>query len=135
MAAASQSVTYQYDLLGRMTSRTEPEGTTTWTFDNTTGATWVSDNYIRKAVVALSAPHGYGAGNLGRLTGTTTVIDGITFNTAMTYNGNGQIATETYPSSSAAPGGFQVSTSTMLWVSRNGCRPWWWLRVLPDAGR
>ncbi|HBZ66317.1 MAG TPA: hypothetical protein DEO70_05715 [Bacteroidales bacterium] len=25
---------YSYDLLGRMTSRTEPEGTTTWTYDN-----------------------------------------------------------------------------------------------------
>ena len=108
MAAASQSVTYQYDLLGRMTSRTEPEGTTTWTFDNTTGGNLGIGQLHSESSSGFVRTYGYGAGNLGRLTGTTTVIDGITFNTAMTYNGNGQIATETYPSSSAAPGGFQV---------------------------
>jgi RHS repeat-associated protein len=109
MAAASQSVTYQYDLLGRMTSRTEPEGTTTWTFDNIAGGNLGKGQLHSESSSGFSRTYAYAAGNYGRLTGTSTVIDSITFNTAMTYNSNGQVATETYPASVTSPGGFQVA--------------------------
>ena len=36
------------------------------------------------------------------------MIDTVTFNTAMSYNSNGQLDTETYPYSVSTPGGFQV---------------------------
>ena len=108
LAAAGQSITYQYDLLGRMTSRTEPEGTTTWTFDNTASGNLGIGQLHSESATGFSRTYRYAAGNHGRLTGTTTQIASTTYNTAMTYNSNGQIATETYPASTSSPGGFQV---------------------------
>ena len=113
MAAVSptpQKVEYQYDLLGRMTSRTEPEGTTTWTFDNTSGGNLGIGQLDSESSTGFSRAYTYAADNYGRLTGTSTVIDGFNyFDTAMTYNSNGQIATETYPASITSPSGFQVA--------------------------
>ncbi|MCP5130848.1 MAG: RHS repeat-associated core domain-containing protein [Pseudomonadales bacterium] len=109
MADANQSVSYQYDLLGRMINRTEPEGVTTWTYDNTSNGNLGIGQLHSEDSPGFSRTYSYAPGNHGRLTGTATIIDSITFNTGMTYNSLGQLATETYPGSVTSPGGFQVA--------------------------
>lgn len=110
MAAAliPESITYQYDVLGRMTTRTEPEGTTTWTYDNTSSGNLGKGQLHSETSPGFSRTYAYASGNYGRLTGTSTVIDTITFNTAMSYDAKGRLSTETYPVSISSSSGFKV---------------------------
>jgi RHS repeat-associated protein len=105
-----QQIAYTYDLLGRMTSRSEPEGTTTWTFDNTASGNLGIGQLHSESGPGITRTYAYDSNDHGRLTAVSTTINGAgaPFTTAMSYNSNGQIATETYPASISSPGGFQV---------------------------
>lgn len=103
MAAASQSVSLQYDLLGRTTSRTEPEGTTTWTYDNTTGGNLGKGQLHSESLSGFSKTYSYNPSNYGRLTSASTAIGSSTYTNSSTYDAQGKVASLTYP------GGFTVA--------------------------
>lgn len=93
-------MTAEYDQLGRITRRIEPEGTTTWAYFTTADA---SKGLLQK-VTAPTDPgitgfeESYGYDSLARLSQTTTVIDGSSYRTDRSYDNLGQLASVTYPS-------------------------------------
>jgi RHS repeat-associated protein len=93
--AKLQSFSAIYDPLGRMTSRTEPEGTSTWTWGSTPSLYNVDK---------LAAVSGYGyTENLtydsaGRLAGRQIVSD-QTYQYSYQYNPQGMLSTVSYPAS------------------------------------
>jgi RHS repeat-associated protein len=101
---AGQFTTYQYDLHGRMTGRTEPDLVSSWTYDpsgaigqlaSATTAAGVSGN--AGAAGGYSRTHHYDS--LTRPSETDVAFGGALFQTRETYNSsNGQLATVTYPS-------------------------------------
>lgn len=92
-------VTWQYDQLGRVRSRTEPEGTTTWTWSTATGGS----RGLLQGVVGPgeSGPTGfnesYAYDALSRLQRATTVIDGSSYVTDYAYDAEGKLTAMTYP--------------------------------------
>ena len=110
--AKNQSVIMEYDLLGRMKKRTEPEGDTTITFDTATNG--------KGKVHTISAPSGVTANGyletraydtLGRSTTTTTTVDGNAYAVTVAYNTAGQIDTVEYPQSHPVGYRFKVRYS------------------------
>lgn len=97
--AKSQTTTFQFDLLGRLTNRTEAEGTSTWTW----GASSASKNIGKLA--SLSGPGGYSESysydSLSRPSATTITAD-TTYQIDFTYNSSGKIDTLTYPTSTSS---------------------------------
>ncbi len=92
--------TVLYDPLGRIQSRTTPEGTSTWTYDSaplgTTGL--LAKGRLASVSVPGSVQQSYGYDNLGRPSSSTLTVDGTAYPTSTTYNlTNGQIETVTYP--------------------------------------
>jgi RHS repeat-associated protein len=94
--ANSQTTTFAYDLLGRLTSRVEPEGTSTFTF----GISAVDHNIGRLA--SMSGP-GYSEGfiydAIGRVQ-TRTITSDATYSIDYAYNALGALHTLTYPAMS-----------------------------------
>jgi RHS repeat-associated protein len=93
------TVTLEYDQVGRTTRRVEPEGTTTWTYVTAAGS---SKGLLQKVTgpTDLSATgfeenHTYDT--LARPQQTTTKIDGTSYQTNLTYNSLGQLSSMTYP--------------------------------------
>ncbi len=92
--------TMVYDVLGRMTQRSEPEYVTTWTYDK-----YADNSSCNKGIGKLcetATSHGVKRkttyDNLGRPIGTTqTVQGGPSFTSAQNYTAAGQVATYTYP--------------------------------------
>ncbi len=96
--AASLTTTFGYDSLGRMTSRVEPEGTSTFTF----GTSAAAKNIGR--LTGMSGPgysEGYAYDSIGRLQQRSVTSD-ATYTFDYTHNSQGMVDTLTYP----------VSTST-----------------------
>jgi RHS repeat-associated protein len=96
--AKSQTRTFGYDLLGRMTSRVEPEGTSTFTF----GTSAASKNIGQLA--GISGPgysEGYTYDSIGRLQQRSITSD-ATYAFNYTYNNQGTIDTLTYPVSTSS---------------------------------
>ena len=90
--AKNQVSTMTYDKLSRMTSRTEPDLVSTWTYDSCAKGigklcTETSDNGYVKV-------NSYDS--LGRNTSSTTTVD-TTYTGSVTYDANGRVATQTYP--------------------------------------
>ncbi|MBK6279268.1 MAG: hypothetical protein IPF57_14600 [Gammaproteobacteria bacterium] len=73
LAAASQSQSMSYDLIGRLTSRTEPEGTASWTYDTGSGLT---GRLVSESVGGFSRSYTWDAGAYGKPSAITTTIDG-----------------------------------------------------------
>ncbi len=97
--AGGPGITAQYDLLSRMVSRNEPEGITTWSYDNTTGGNLGIGRLHSESQNGFNRTYSYGVGNYGRLTSTSTTIDStFTYTTSVTYGPSGKVATESYPS-------------------------------------
>lgn len=93
--AKGQIITMAYDKLGRMVSRTEAEGTSTWQYDTAT-----------KGIGKLHKAFGYGNtlfkelsyDNYGRPLQTTTHIDGQSYTSTSSYDDTfGRLDTLTYP--------------------------------------
>lgn len=106
--AKNQPVTMTYDKLGRLRTRVELEGTTTWNYDTAThtspplGApgTWVGH------LGSVTSPGGYEETNtydaLGRPVGMSRKIDNVTYTLTQTYDSIGR------PEKTIYPTGFQA---------------------------
>ncbi|MBT8121172.1 MAG: VCBS repeat-containing protein, partial [Gammaproteobacteria bacterium] len=92
--AKNQVVTMAYDKLGRMVTRAEPEGSSTWTYDTAT-------NGVGKLASVSYAGSGHSKtlayDNLGRLSSETSNIDSESFGLSYTYDGFSRRQTVTYP--------------------------------------
>lgn len=88
-----QTETYIYDVLGRMTQRTDITGTTTWVYNN---------NGNKKGTLASVSMPGHSTtfvyDDLLRLQSETENIQGQSYTTQYTYDGFGRPFTTTYPS-------------------------------------
>jgi RHS repeat-associated protein len=96
--AKGQTSTFVFDLLGRPTGRTEAEGTSTWTWGNSSAA----KNIGRLA--SVSGP-GYSESYTYDSTGrpaTTTVNSDTNYQIDYSYNSLGAIDTLTYPTSTSS---------------------------------
>jgi RHS repeat-associated protein len=96
--AKGQIATYSFDLLGRMTTRSESEGTSTWTW----GASASAKNIGR--VASISGPgfsESYSYDGIGRLS-TITIASDTTYQIDYTYNNIGALDTITYPTSTSS---------------------------------
>lgn len=91
-------VTLGYDPLGRITQRTEPEGTTLWTY--------IAAGAGQGRLAAVSGPgedgpagvrESYQYDGYGRLIRTTTRIDGTDYQTDYTYDSGNRLTSMTYP--------------------------------------
>lgn len=97
--AKSQTTTFAFDLLGRLTSRNEAEGLSTWTW----GASSSDKNIGR--LDSVSGP-GYSEDftydSLGRPSNTAITADMTTYQIDFTYNSIGLVDTLTYPTSTSS---------------------------------
>ena len=90
--AKGNAVTNSYDLLNRVAKTTEPDLTSTFTFDSCT-------NGVGK-LCSISSNNGYARSTtydtLGRPSSVATTAD-TTYTSSKTYDSNGRVATQTYP--------------------------------------
>jgi RHS repeat-associated protein len=97
--AKSQSTTMAYDALGRLNSRTESEGTTSWTYDTATNG--------KGKLAAVSAPGSYSEtysyDTLSRPIAVSRTIDATPYSISQTYDSVGRPSTTVYPT------GFQTN--------------------------
>lgn len=118
-------VTVAYDRLGRTTARTEPDLTSTWTYDSCNLG--VGKLCIAAADNGFSRTHSYDA--LGRLSSTTTWRNSKAYTATVGYDAEtGRIRSETYPSGLAihrteTPLGFpwrviDARNNTALWTAK-----------------
>jgi RHS repeat-associated protein len=98
-ASPPNSMSLRYDALGRMTSRTEPEGTTTWAYSTATGAARGQLQQVTGPTPASATGfrESYSYDSRGRLQQTNTVIDGSSYQTNFTYGAEDKLASMTYP--------------------------------------
>lgn len=104
-----QIVTMEYDDLGRMTSRAEAEGTTTWTYDTAAksgGGTW------KGKLASVSAPGGYSESYTydakGRPQKISRTIDGTAYEFETGYDSVGRPVRTKYPVSLAGVEAFST---------------------------
>ncbi|HEC84313.1 MAG TPA: hypothetical protein ENI48_03590 [Thioploca sp.] len=95
--AKAQTVSMQYDRLGRMVQRQEPEGMSTWTYDT-------QPKGIGK-LAAVTGPNGYQESyrynGLGRMAETHTQLNGQNYFVSTVYDQYGRVESLTYPTSLA----------------------------------
>ncbi len=108
-AANGPTVTMQYDVLGRLISRTEPEGVSTWVYGDASSATPAPAGSIGKLLseTGNGLTKDYSYDNLGRPVSVTTTIDNIaapnqpvlaqSFTTETSYDSLGRVKRTTYP--------------------------------------
>jgi len=95
--AKNQTVTFRYDVLGRLVERQEPEGTTTWEYD--TASKGIGS--LAKLTSSSGYSETYRYGSFGRATETLTAFGGQTFPVTTVYDQYGRTAALTYPTSFA----------------------------------
>jgi RHS repeat-associated protein len=96
---------FSYDLLGRMATRTEAEGVTTWTWGTRAAAHEIG----RLAELSgLGETESYSYDPIGRLSNRTTTWGGNSYAIDYAYNTQGQLDTLIYPATSLSANRFQV---------------------------
>ncbi|MED5621549.1 RHS repeat domain-containing protein [Ideonella sp. BN130291] len=111
----TQSTSLEYDKLGRMTKRSEPEMVATWVYD-TPNATNCSTpaNRAKGQLTQVLTASGYGYNrylchdDMGRLNKQVVDIDGNLFTTGVSFDGAGRQLLATYPASPSFPSGLQI---------------------------
>lgn len=100
--AKGQVVTMQYDALGRLVARSEPEGTTNWNYDTAprSGGTWLGRLHTVTGPTDRGRSYGeaYAYDELGRPSGVTRTIDGVGYTTNQSYDSSSRPLVTTYPS-------------------------------------
>ena len=115
------STAMTYDVLGRMTLRSEPEYQSTWTYDNC--AMGIGKLCATSASTDMSQQWVYDS--LGRMVSNrTTVANGPSFASSLSYDANGRQATQTWPTGLTVnygytPKGFLGSVSLATAVTVN----------------
>lgn len=95
-SALSQSTTMSYDLLGRVTQKVGPEGTTTYEyFSSGSGA---STNKMKKITGFAGELQEFTYDAYGRISTDKTTIDATAHTTSYTYNTYSDVSSMTYPS-------------------------------------
>jgi RHS repeat-associated protein len=95
----ANTMNLEYDQLGRITRRTEPEGVTRWTYVATPGSARGRLQEVTGPTDASATgfAESYAYDEFGRLQRTTTAIDGSSYQTDYGYDAEGQVTTMTYP--------------------------------------
>lgn len=97
--AKSQTTTFGFDLLGRLITRSESEGTSTWTWGNSASAKNIGQ------LASLSGPGGYAESyvydSIGRPSSTSITAD-TSYQISYSYNNLGKLDTLTYPASTGS---------------------------------
>jgi RHS repeat-associated protein len=86
------SITYGWDGLDRLTSRSSSGNTESYHYDEANGKGQLT------SFSSVTGSRTYGFDTAGRITGQTDVIFGNSFGQSRTFNGAGQLVTQTYPS-------------------------------------
>ncbi len=96
----SNTMTLAYDQLGRVTTRTEPEGATSWIYVNTPGPAFGRLQQVKGP--GESGPGGFREGyvydSLGRTQRVVTSIDGSSYQTDLAYDAEGKLVSMIFPS-------------------------------------
>lgn len=96
--AKSQISSLDYDALGRLTSRVETEGTTTWTYDSSSaGGAWKGKLYTVTSPGGYSETYTYDS--KGRTTDVTRTIDSVDYVTSTGYDSASRPNKLVYPDS------------------------------------
>ena len=105
-----------YDALGRMTSRTEAEGSTSWTYDTAVKG--------KGKLHRVAGPGGYvrvhSYDSLGRAHSESETIYGETFGVSRSYDGSGRVATLSYPKAGFGAGRTYTATGYLKSVYKVG---------------
>jgi len=96
--AKNQTTSYAYDLLDRPTQISEPDRTTTYTYDTLTKGVGAlaSATVVESGTTTYSRVPSYDS--LGRLSGSVLTIGGTQYTSGATFDANGRLSTLTYPS-------------------------------------
>lgn len=127
--AKNQTFTQTFDLLGRMTSRTEPDLVSTWVYDR-----YRDDSSCSKGIGNLceaytstgyTRRHGFDA--YGRPASTVTTLGTSSYTTGASYDANGRVDVQTYPTGMQVRNGYttlgylkqisNVSSGTVYWLA------------------
>jgi YD repeat-containing protein len=106
--ARSQTSTFTYDLLGRLTQRVETDMTAAWTYD--TAEYGIGKLAAASATGSAAGPNAFQRtltyDSLGRPSRVATTIDGTPYTIAGTYDASGRLSQVTYPSGFAVNYGY-----------------------------
>ncbi|MHB8474104.1 MAG: glycoside hydrolase family protein [Gammaproteobacteria bacterium] len=95
--AKAQTVSMTYDALGRMRTRSETEGTTTWTYDNATLSGGKAQGKLSQVIWPGGNSRTYVYDSYGRPNTETTTLSGVNYTITTTYDSNSRVDTITYP--------------------------------------
>jgi len=127
--AKGQTVTMTYDVLGRMTSRNEPDLISTWAYDKYKDGSPCSKGIGKLCEAATST--GYDRRQnfdaLGRPSSTMSTVGASTYTASVSYDTNGRIDVQTYPTGMQVRNGYtalgflkqvsNVGTGTVYWTA------------------
>jgi RHS repeat-associated protein len=139
--APVNTMTAEYDQLGRMVRRSEPEGVTTWRYSTTPGPSRGQLQQVTgpTAASATGFSESYSYGPVGWLRQTTTVIDGASYVTDRTYDAEGKVVTMTYPATVGWRPLFRLSYNLghLVGITQEnaGSTPVWTLLTMDAQGR
>ena len=128
--AKNQTTPINYDQLGRMTQRNEPDLVSTWTYDSCTKgigklcSTSANNNTSRS--VAYDS--------IGRVQSTTTLLD-TPHTVTHGYDANGRLDTLTYPTGQVAKHIYHGTLGYLQKVTDNGALTYWELLGVSASGK